>query len=295
MDRRFVFCAVALGVTLGGAATADAVQYGLGFSGSVESAKAAYGYTVPMEAAVYAQLIYDSTTAPNYNLGGCDCATYRQRISDGLSVTFGGLVVQSDEYDIHVMNNIFNTVTQAEYDLIRVVFSSAQNPSFETSLEVNGVAQPDGELVLYLRDRTATVLQSSALPDPAAFNGLEFYKAFLRDSPTELAYDLAANLNPPTLLDSPEGDFNSDAAVDGADFLMWQRSIGADGSSPADGDGSGVVDGEDLAMWSGHYGETFGSPPAAVSVAEPTASALALSLLAGVALLRRDRRRCELR
>jgi hypothetical protein len=41
--------------------------------------------------------------------------------------------------------------------------------------------------------------------------------------------------------------------VDGGDFLLWQRDLGASGS-PADGDGSGMVDGADLTIWKNNYG-----------------------------------------
>lgn len=54
------------------------------------------------------------------------------------------------------------------------------------------------------------------------------------------------------------GDFNGDRAVDGADFLAWQRAFGsADPSSDADGDGT--VGGGDLDVWQ----ENYGSPDAA--------------------------------
>jgi ELWxxDGT repeat protein len=54
------------------------------------------------------------------------------------------------------------------------------------------------------------------------------------------------------------GDYDASGAVDGADFLAWQRGFGGvatPAGSGADGDGSGVVDGADLAVWTGHFGE----------------------------------------
>jgi len=52
------------------------------------------------------------------------------------------------------------------------------------------------------------------------------------------------------------GDYNADGAVDGADFLNWQRNYGktvAPGSS-ADGSRNGIIDGADLNLWKGNYG-----------------------------------------
>jgi glucose/arabinose dehydrogenase len=54
------------------------------------------------------------------------------------------------------------------------------------------------------------------------------------------------------------GDFNADANIDGADFLLWQRNLGVG----------------DLADWREHYGETFG--PDGIAVPEPSTAVLAL-------------------
>jgi hypothetical protein len=57
---------------------------------------------------------------------------------------------------------------------------------------------------------------------------------------------------------SQAGDYSGDGAVDGSDFLLWQRQFGASVSpvgSGADGDHSGVVDAADLAVWRDHFGE----------------------------------------
>jgi hypothetical protein len=52
-------------------------------------------------------------------------------------------------------------------------------------------------------------------------------------------------------------DFNSDGAVDGADFLIWQRGFGAVGTgTPTTGDANGDlnVDGADLEAWKSQFG-----------------------------------------
>lgn len=55
----------------------------------------------------------------------------------------------------------------------------------------------------------------------------------------------------------PPGDFDLDGAVDGADFLRWQREFGTMANpqgSGADGDGNGQVDAGDLMVWQQNYG-----------------------------------------
>jgi hypothetical protein len=54
-------------------------------------------------------------------------------------------------------------------------------------------------------------------------------------------------------------DFDASGAVDGADFLAWQRGFGlTSGAAAADGDANGdqMVDAADLAFWSAGFGES---------------------------------------
>ncbi len=86
------------------------------------------------------------------------------------------------------------------------------------------------------------------------------------DDPTQLQNDVT-----PTVVDA-NADFDGDADVDGADFLAWQRGLGA--ASPAvkhaagDADYDHDVDMGDLAVWRGSYGG-----PAVVAAAQPAVSA----------------------
>ncbi|MCC7084547.1 MAG: hypothetical protein IT427_06030, partial [Pirellulales bacterium] len=66
------------------------------------------------------------------------------------------------------------------------------------------------------------------------------------------------------------GDFNSDGAVDGADFVAWQTHFPtASGASLADGDanGDGAVDGADFVIWQTNF--PFPTGPGAAPVPEP--------------------------
>ena len=90
-------------------------------------------------------------------------------------------------------------------------------------------------------------------------------------------------------------DFNGDAIVDGADFLIWQRGYGQEGSSlheAGDATGDMRVDGDDLGIWQSQFNTSRG--PAVAAVPEPTH--LGCMLLAVVGLKRRrDARRNRLR
>jgi len=87
------------------------------------------------------------------------------------------------------------------------------------------------------------------------------------------------------------GDFDGDADVDGADFLVWQRGVGlTDTGSPANGDANadGNVDGADLTIWK----SKFAAPPTAVvgaAVPEPGAALLGVFALACVSCVWRSR------
>ena len=66
-------------------------------------------------------------------------------------------------------------------------------------------------------------------------------------------------------------DFDEDGDVDGADFLAWQRGLGA-GSTHAEGDanGDGQVNASDLAAWRFQFGATGVVAPVGSAVPEPT-------------------------
>lgn len=73
---------------------------------------------------------------------------------------------------------------------------------------------------------------------------------------------------------SADADFNDDGQVDGADFLLWQRTLGTE-APDVDASGNGIVDAADLTAWRAAYGATMINA-AATAVPEPSASALAI-------------------
>lgn len=89
------------------------------------------------------------------------------------------------------------------------------------------------------------------------------------------------------------GDFDVDGDVDGADFLLWQRTMGTagtPGSYPAaDASMDGNVNGTDLAIWRNEFGRLVSAAtPASSGVPEPaTGWGLVLGAAGTSMLLRR--------
>lgn len=84
----------------------------------------------------------------------------------------------------------------------------------------------------------------------------------------------------PAVIATDNADFNADMAVDGADFLTWQRGFGiATGAALADGDanGDGAVSDADLAIWQTQFGAPAAPPIGAVP--EPASLLLAASVM----------------
>jgi hypothetical protein len=112
---------------------------------------------------------------------------------------------------------------------------------------------------------------------------------------TPLDYAALADVGwqvPHKLYDLP-GDFNGDRVVDGADFLVWQRSFGTSGALAADANADGVVDEYDGWILRQNFGAMGMQFPfasvAGASVPEPSTAALAM--IAACAWRSRGRRR----
>jgi hypothetical protein len=101
----------------------------------------------------------------------------------------------------------------------------------------------------------------------------------------------AANLVLSNFLPTLPGDFDFDADVDGADFVIWQTNFPkASGATfgTGDADGDGDVDGADFVVWQTNFPR---SPAPGISpVSEPTSCILALAGFAiGIFASRRSR------
>lgn len=76
------------------------------------------------------------------------------------------------------------------------------------------------------------------------------------------------------------GDFDSDGAVNGNDFLAWQRGVGLAHPSFGAGDANrdGVTNAGDLGVWKDEYGANSGASTFVASASSSTASLAATSL-----------------
>lgn len=83
------------------------------------------------------------------------------------------------------------------------------------------------------------------------------------------------------------GDFKGDDAVDGADFLAWQRSFGSTTNLAADASLNGTVDADDLAIWKQNFGRTWPAP-VAIATPEPATFVLLGWLLPALRLRQRE-------
>lgn len=91
-----------------------------------------------------------------------------------------------------------------------------------------------------------------------------------------------------------DGDFDGDRDVDGADFTLWQCTLGTSVTPGlgADANGSGVIDGGDLAAWTANFGHTAAAP-AIGAVPEP--ASVIVGGLACLGLHSQNRRRSRRR
>ena len=95
-------------------------------------------------------------------------------------------------------------------------------------------------------------------------------------------YDQVSGLAP------TDADFDNDLDVDGTDFLIWQRNLGAIApNTPGDADGSGAVNATDLVIWKGK----FGTAPSFTAIPEPAGGCIMLMVGATIAARRRATRR----
>lgn len=87
----------------------------------------------------------------------------------------------------------------------------------------------------------------------------------------------------------PDGDYDFDGDVDGADYLKWQSSFGSTTELDADGNGNNIVDAADYTIWRDNYGSPASVAAATSQVPEP--SGVALSVLCFLTALGMYRKR----
>jgi glucose/arabinose dehydrogenase len=140
------------------------------------------------------------------------------------------------------------------------LFVSESGPTYATGPQGNGkrivefVLDGDGNrvsgpttLVEYRGTGQGTVVGLAAGPDGLYFT--EMYEDTGANGPTAAG----ARIFRVRYIGQATGDFDYSTAVDGADFLKWQRTLGSVVDLNADAERSGIVDGADLTVWQNAY------------------------------------------
>jgi hypothetical protein len=115
-----------------------------------------------------------------------------------------------------------------------------------------------------------------------AFHGLGLDKVLLSDRERGLIVVDASGV-------APDADVNSDGVVDGQDFLIWQRNVGATSATLAQGDANRdrAVDGADLSYIRDQFGQADPGHHHASAVPEPSALATLFIVVAMAFVARR--------
>ena len=101
-------------------------------------------------------------------------------------------------------------------------------------------------------------------------------------APVARAYLHTALVQTPPLAPIHNADFNGDAAVDGADFLTWQRGLGLTrqpSRAAGNADGDDAVDPADLGIWQNQFGVSSLTAVNAV-IPEPPSATLMIAAFA---------------
>jgi hypothetical protein len=107
--------------------------------------------------------------------------------------------------------------------------------------------------------------------------------------PAGLVFDVIYNANNVQLMVSEElpllGDYNQDAAVNAADYVVWRKNDGTMNPLPNDAIG-GMIGDAQYDQWRTHFGEIAGGGASAVATVPEPGSALMIVLVIAMASLR---------
>lgn len=138
-----------------------------------------------------------------------------------------------------------------------------------SGLDAASLTDVEGELQLSGTAAASVVLEGAPMHVSGSTYRYYFTGAFTQgpvgvDVLAETFQDSLANANDPsmfafTVTPPPTGDFDQSGAVNGGDFLLWQRGFGKPSPSAmlndGDGDWDGDVDSDDLAVWREQFGQ----------------------------------------
>lgn len=130
---------------------------------------------------------------------------------------------------------------------------------------------------------SAGIVSEALLVDTSRLN----FRRYLTDLDAALLRDLGYIVAdpPPFQGQLVSGDYDRDAAVDGSDFLLWQRQLGQSvpvAFASADGSGDLQITAKDLQIWEDYFGTVVPGGTLGVNFAVPEPSTV--TLLTGVLL-----------
>jgi T5SS/PEP-CTERM-associated repeat protein len=206
---------------------------------------------------------------------GPGTANFSGGITPGASpaeVAFEGNLAFNDTNTLYV--EIGGTILGSEYDSLSVAGNASLAGIIDVSL-IDNFSPTAGQQF--------TILTANSITD----NGIM------------LAGDAASSFN--LLVDStqvvlevvgitPPGDYNGDAEIDAADYVVWRQLVGQAGTGlAADGNGDGIVDQDDYDIWRAHFGATAigRSTGSITSIPEPLAATLSIISLVALLFIRR--------
>jgi hypothetical protein len=205
----------------------------------------------------------------------------REGLSD-LTATGDDKTAQNDDDGVRVMSRL----TPGGTATLEVIASAAGLLNAWIDFNSDGDWDDEGEQVFANRALTAGVNELSvSVPAGATLSDRAFAR-FRFGSEADLGYGgraIDGEVEDYALAIGRADDFNFDGQVDGTDFLIWQRQLGATMTpvgGGADGNASGVVDAGDLDVWRGGFSPAMAASQllavVATSAADDTDAADAL-------------------
>jgi hypothetical protein len=217
-----------------------------------------------------AGLAFDS--ADNLIVQDADTTTFQGRLQRlPISGPPGGITFGMPVMLLSGMQSSAGVTVDSEGDLFTTgsggLFRVSGSPLAETPFDSNGSSSQFATAIAF--DAGSHPFERFAGPDAGRLAYMADFGFASQDSFVTL------------LTPARPGDYNTDGAVDGADFAMWRGTFGSSGDQASDGNGDRIVDAADYVIWR-HYAMAGGSGASiGASVQVPESASLVLVSIGG--------------